>query len=67
MLETYEQLKRLVASIEDDIQKAAGGNKAAGTRVRKMMQDVKNCAQTLRVKALESRDTSVDQAVHPQS
>ncbi len=56
MLEAYEQLKSLVASVEDDLRKAAGGNKAAGTRVRKQMQDVKNMAQTLRVKVLENRD-----------
>ncbi len=56
MLETYEQLKTLVASVEDDLRKAAGGNKAAGTRVRKLMQDVKNMAQALRVKVLENRD-----------
>ena len=58
MLETYEQLKTLVASAEDDIRKAAGGNKAAGTRVRKLMQDVKNLAQALRVKVLENREGS---------
>ncbi len=57
MLEAYEQLKTLVASIEDDIRKAAGGNRAAGTRVRKQMQDVKNCAQELRKKILENRET----------
>lgn len=56
MLETYDQLKSLVASVEDDLRKAAGGNKAAGTRVRKLMQDVKNAAQALRVKVLENRD-----------
>ena len=56
MLESYEQLKNLVASIEDDVRKAAGGNKAAGTRVRKSMQDVKNAAQELRKKVLEARD-----------
>ena len=56
MLETYEELRSLVNSIEDDIRKAAGGNKAAGTRVRKLMQDVKNIAQTLRVKILEQRE-----------
>ncbi len=56
MLDTYEQLKNLVASIDEDVKKAAGGNKAAGTRVRKLMQDVKNIAQTLRVKILEHRD-----------
>ncbi len=58
MLETYEQLKALVASAEDDIRKAAGGNKAAGTRVRKLMQDVKNLSQALRVKVLENREGS---------
>ena len=31
----YETLKRLVEEAADDVQKAAGGNKAAGTRVRK--------------------------------
>jgi hypothetical protein len=57
MLEQYEQLKSMVASIEDDIRKAAGGNKAAGTRVRKGMQDIKNLAQELRKKVLESRES----------
>lgn len=55
MLETYEQLKNLVASVEEDVRKAEGGNKAAGTRVRKQMQDVKNIAQTLRTAVLEQR------------
>jgi hypothetical protein len=57
MLETYESLKNLVASVEDDLRKAAGGNKAAGTRVRKAMQEVKNVAQELRKKVLETRET----------
>ena len=57
MLETYEQLKNLISAVEDDIRKAAGGNKAAGTRVRKQMQDVKNCAQELRKQVLEARDS----------
>ena len=57
MLEAYEQLKRQIAEMEDDVRKAAGGNKAAGTRVRKAMQDVKNAAQALRVKVLENRES----------
>jgi hypothetical protein len=57
MLEAYEQLKTLVMAIEEDVRKAAGGNRAAGTRVRKHMQDIKNKAQELRVKVLENRDT----------
>lgn len=54
-MEDYATLKNLVAEIEDDIRKAEGGNKAAGTRVRKQMQEVKNVAQTIRVKVLEIR------------
>ncbi|MEM9415903.1 MAG: histone H1 [Planctomycetota bacterium] len=57
MLEQYEQLKSLIEGIEDDVRKAAGGNKAAGTRVRKHMQEVKNAAQELRKKVLEARDS----------
>ena len=44
----YENLKRILDECEADVLKAAGGNKAAGTRVRKAMQDVKNVAQDLR-------------------
>jgi hypothetical protein len=55
--ETYRQLVKLVADAESDVQKAAGGNKAAGTRVRKSMQDIKKIANDLRAKILESRDT----------
>lgn len=54
----YEKLKRLVAEAEGDYQKAIGGNKAAGTRVRKSMQDIKAQSQAIRVRVLESRSTS---------
>ena len=56
MLE-YDRLKELVAAAEDDIIKAKGGNKAAGTRVRKSMQDIKQAAQQVRLKILEQRST----------
>jgi len=51
----YDRLKELVAAAEDDLLKAEGGNKAAGTRVRKAMQDVKAAAQDVRKKILEVR------------
>ena len=54
MLE-YDQLKEMVAAMEDDVVKAEGGNKAAGTRVRKTMQDIKQTAQSIRMKILEQR------------
>ncbi len=58
MIEAFETLKQLVAAAEEDVQKAAGGNKAAGTRVRRAMQDIKNAAQTVRMKVLEAREES---------
>ena len=54
MLE-FDELKRLVAAAEEDLAKAEGGNKAAGTRVRKAMQDIKNAAQEVRTRVLELR------------
>ena len=55
-MQEYEILKRLVIEAEDDVRKAAGGNKAAGTRVRKKMQDIKSAAQEVRKKILEGRE-----------
>lgn len=57
MLETYEQIKALIGDMDEDIRKAAGGNKAAGTRVRKQMQDLKNLAQQMRTRVLENRES----------
>ena len=48
-VENYEKLKVLVESLELDIHKSANGNKSAGVRVRKGLQDVKNLAQELRL------------------
>jgi len=54
-MQEYENLKTLIAEIEADINKAEGGNKAAGTRVRKQMQAVKQSAQSVRNRILEIR------------
>jgi len=54
-MEGYELLKKLVEDAAEDVDKAEGGNKAAGTRVRKQMQEIKNAAQDLRKKILEVR------------
>ena len=56
-MESYDNLRRLVESVDEDINKAKGGNKAAGTRVRKGMQDIKAAAQDVRKSVLESRDS----------
>ena len=56
-MEAYENLCQLVESAREDVMKATGGNKAAGTRVRKIMQDVKAAAQEVRKSILEIRST----------
>jgi len=57
-MEAYEILKRLVVQAEEDIRKAEGGNKAAGTRARKTMQEVKAACQEVRNAILNIRDQS---------
>jgi len=55
-MQEYEQLKQLVVEAVDDVAKAEGGNKAAGTRVRKKMQEIKAAAQEVRKRILEGRE-----------
>ncbi len=51
----YGKLKELVDGIEGDVQKADEGNKSAGTRVRKSMQEVKDVCQDIRKEVLAAR------------
>ena len=64
-MDEYLKLKQLVDEVADDIYKAVGGNKAAGTRVRKIMQDIKNTAQEVRKKVLDLREP--DEPAKPQA
>jgi outer membrane murein-binding lipoprotein Lpp len=43
----WEELKALVESLEEDVQKNATGNKAAGTRARKGLRTLKTAAGDL--------------------
>ncbi|MBI5364951.1 MAG: histone H1 [Planctomycetes bacterium] len=56
MSPNYERLVQMVTAVREDFEKAQAGNKAAQTRVRKTMQDVKNLAQDIRKEMLEVRD-----------
>lgn len=51
----YEQLKQMVADAEEDVSKAVGGNKAAGTRARQKMSEIRTTAMDVRKKVLEIR------------
>jgi hypothetical protein len=47
VLNKWDELKDLVENIEDDVQKNASGNKAAGTRARKGLRNLKTAASEL--------------------
>lgn len=56
-MKRFEQLKNMVMSMEDDFEKFYDkGNQAAGTRVRKGMQDMKNLAQEIRVEVQDMKN-----------
>jgi len=54
----FEKLKEIIAAAEDDVIKFEAGNNAAGTRVRKAMQDIKVLAQEIRKEVTEKKNTS---------
>jgi hypothetical protein len=56
-MQKFEELKSLIASLEGDADKFYNkGNSAAGTRVRKGMQDLKNLAQAIRAEVQEIKN-----------
>lgn len=64
-MNSFEELKGLVADVEADVEKAEKGNKAAGTRVRKQMQSIKKAAQAVRQEILELRTANSEGAPPP--
>lgn len=52
MSQNYDRLHQVIEGIREDVAKAEAGNKAAKTRVRKAMQEVKNYAQEVRKEML---------------
>jgi hypothetical protein len=56
-MKKFEELKALIALIELDADKFYNkANSAAGTRVRKGMQDLKNIAQSIRAEVQELKN-----------
>jgi len=53
----FSEVKNLVMSLEADFEKFYDkGNQAAGTRVRKGMQDLKNLAQKIRTEVQDKKN-----------
>ena len=56
-MKKFDQLRDLVASLEDDFTKFYDkSNQAAGTRIRKGMQDLKNMAQEIRTEVQDLKN-----------
>jgi hypothetical protein len=59
----FAELQQLVAAMASDFEKFyKDGNKAAGTRVRNSMQELKAFAQTVREEVLTLRNQGKEQA-----
>ena len=57
MANHFSKLQETVAGMEDDFSKFYDkGNKAAGTRIRKGMQELKKMAQDIRVDVQEKKN-----------
>lgn len=58
-MEKFEKVKELVSSIETDATKFyENGNAAAGTRLRKGMQDLKVLASEIRKEVTEKKNSA---------
>ncbi|MCK5207715.1 MAG: histone H1 [Cyclobacteriaceae bacterium] len=56
-MKRFDELRDLVMSLEGDFQKFYDKeNQAAGTRVRKGMQELKNLSQTIRVEVQDIKN-----------
>ena len=53
----YQEMLEMLQDSINDVEKFTEGNKSAGTRIRKTMQNVKNLAQVIRVEVQEQKNT----------
>ncbi len=61
-MKKFEEVKKLIADLEGDADKFYNkGNSAAGTRVRKGMQDLKNLSQAIRLEVQETKNKAAGQ------
>lgn len=55
-MSTFSKIQELIKATEEDVDKFfVKGNKAAGTRIRKAMQDLKGLAQEMRLEVQNSK------------
>ena len=55
--ELLDEMQNEMHRAHEDLEKFNGGNKSAGTRVRKSMQSIKSMAQDVRVQVQEVKNS----------
>ena len=69
MSANYERLVAMISQVRNDVEKSEEGNKAATSRVRKTMQEIKSLAQDIRKEMLSlrqgARPTTADPSMPP--
>jgi len=56
-MKRFDQVRDLIMELESDFEKFYDkGNQAAGTRVRKGMQEIKNLAQEIRIEVQNKKN-----------
>ncbi len=59
IMDKFKKVQDLISSVEADVTKFYdGGNAAAGTRVRKAMQDLKVLAQEIRAEVTDKKNSA---------
>ena len=54
----FDELQNMINDCQGDVTKFVEGNNSAGTRVRKVMQDIKQAAQTIRVEVQAQKNSA---------
>ena len=47
-MKNVEKIQEVLTELQNDVEKFTNGNKSAGTRIRKAMQEIKGLAQEVR-------------------
>ena len=54
----FDELQNMINDCQSDVTKFVEGNNSAGTRVRKVMQDIKKAAQVIRVEVQNQKNSA---------
>ena len=57
--ELYDEMQDLINDSQGDVTKFVNGNSSAGTRIRKVMQEIKTLAQEVRVEVQEQKNRGI--------